>query len=140
MNEAAVKIVLLHPVLQVSDPKRPDLVGAGELGLRRSLLLRRRSHLALNGPNRWRLAGLRRHHHVGLLGMLRILLAHCLGCHACSWLHHSDDDEYQGFRERKKMDKRGTGRERERNPNPNPKKERSPKRERDRKGGDCVII
>lgn len=104
MREAPIDVVLIHPVLQISDPKRTNLVGA--CGLRRLVLrhlllgmgmglrllgwvLRRWRHLMrgrrLLGPHLgWWLL----HHHPRLL-----LLVHCRRWHlrwndAVGWLHH----------------------------------------------------
>jgi hypothetical protein len=93
VRETLIKIVLVHPVLQIADPESTDLVGAGRL----RLLLRRnrlRRRLSIRGPHLRRLGlrlRLRRHHHVGLLLLLLllVLLSDGVWSHArSSWLHH----------------------------------------------------
>jgi hypothetical protein len=88
VRETLIKIVLVHPVLQIADPESTDLVGAGRL----RVLLRRR--LSIRGPHLRRLGlrlRLRRHHHVRLLLLLLllVLLSDGVWSHArSSWLHH----------------------------------------------------
>ena len=66
-------IILVHPVLEVSDPESANLVGAGGLGLGLSLVVEVVLCWCLRGPHlRWGLncrigLGLWWHHHVGLL-------------------------------------------------------------------------
>lgn len=95
-----VEIVLLHPVLQVADPKRADLVGGGGLGVLGELRSRS-GHMRLRGPHGRCLGSRRWHHHVGLRGLLAILLggllAQCRRSHtARTRLHHHVNVEREG--------------------------------------------
>jgi len=99
--ETRVEVVLVHPVLQITDPEGTDLIGAG--GLRRSDRLRWR--LGGWGPH-LRGLGLRRHHHVGLLLLLLwVLLVGLLG-HAGSWLHHLLETEIEQWKREAKRKER----------------------------------
>lgn len=113
--EAGLKVGLVHPVLQVPDPKGSDLIGGHRLGSGRHRVLRR--HLGLGrreglGHRRWDLGGLlvphgrrrrrslslvilrrRRRHHAPLLWRRLLLLLHRRRHHRrldhpSRWLHH----------------------------------------------------
>lgn len=113
VRETRIEVILVHPVLQITDPEGTDLIGAG--GLRRSHRLRWRL-------GRWspHLRGLRLrgHHHVGLLLLLLLLWVLLVGLlgHAGSWLHHLLQPQIQQSKSTERKD-RETKREKEKNHN-----------------------